>query len=227
MAEIELVHANQGTRGAMKINAGLASRLRTQRKEAKLAYNQTEHPNALPASWHCSGQRKGVVSRVCFTSARPVHFRSGMRPCQLCRTQGSLASINGNRQIEMPAAAMANIQLQPDFGRASLARNANKFSKICFCRSSGSHLPLSQERIKAVAIPIFNAKWPGVRFFSIRLTRIQSPSACVFVCNGLHSFRWLDLCPKRMETFRCAIPNRATLLQEREFGGGARLRPPA
>ena len=98
MAEIELVHANQGTRGAMKINAGLASRLRTQRKEAKLAYNQTEHPNALPASWHCPacvagatsarlrpGQLKDVVSRVCFTSARPVRLRSGMRPTQLCQ----------------------------------------------------------------------------------------------------------------------------------------------
>jgi hypothetical protein len=32
---------------------------------------QTQHPNALPASWHCPGQRKGVVSRGLFHLSPP------------------------------------------------------------------------------------------------------------------------------------------------------------
>lgn len=55
--------------------------------EAKLGYHHTEHPNSLPASYCFPGQHKGVVSRVCFTSARPARFRSGMRPSQLCRAR--------------------------------------------------------------------------------------------------------------------------------------------
>lgn len=55
--------------------------------EAKLGYHHTEHPNSLPASYCFPGQHKGVVSRVCFTSARPARFWSGMRPSQLCRAR--------------------------------------------------------------------------------------------------------------------------------------------
>ena len=51
---------------------------------SKVDLHQTEHPNALPASWHCPGQHKGAVLRVSFTSTRPVRFRSGMRLSQLC-----------------------------------------------------------------------------------------------------------------------------------------------
>ena len=40
---------------------------------------QTQQRNALPASWRCSGQPAGVVSRVCFNSARPFSFRSSLR----------------------------------------------------------------------------------------------------------------------------------------------------
>jgi hypothetical protein len=46
--------------------------------------HQTKYPSALPASERCPGQHKGKVSRVYFTSARPVRFRSGMRLVQLC-----------------------------------------------------------------------------------------------------------------------------------------------
>ena len=52
---------------------------------SKVHLHQTEHPNALPASWHCPGQHKGAVWRVYFNPARPVRFRSGMRLFRLCR----------------------------------------------------------------------------------------------------------------------------------------------
>jgi len=52
-----------------------ASQLSTKQR----SLTQTQHPNALPASWHCPGQHKGVVSRVCFTSARPDRLRSWTR----------------------------------------------------------------------------------------------------------------------------------------------------
>jgi hypothetical protein len=43
-------------------------------------------------------------------------------------------------------------------------------AKILNCLSSGAPVPSSHDCIKAVAIPIFAAKWQGVMFFSIRLT---------------------------------------------------------
>ncbi len=70
-----------------EISTGAASRLRTLCIQRKAYLHRTKHPNALPASWHCSGQLKGVDLRVCFNSARPVRFRSGMRLRQLCRRQ--------------------------------------------------------------------------------------------------------------------------------------------
>lgn len=36
----------------------------------------------MPTSEGCSGQHKNVVSRVCFISARPIHFQSWMRLSQ-------------------------------------------------------------------------------------------------------------------------------------------------
>ena len=54
-----------------------------QRRKARLPH--TEHPNSLPTSYCCPGQHKGVVSRVCFTSAGPIRLRSWMRLSQLCR----------------------------------------------------------------------------------------------------------------------------------------------
>ena len=48
--------------------------------------------------------------------------------------------------------------------------NPKKLVKTFNCWLSGWLVPSSHERIKAVAIPIFAAKWLGVRFFSIRLT---------------------------------------------------------
>ena len=93
---------------------------------------------------------------------------------------------------------------------------ANNLFNILRCGSSGLEIPLSQERIKAVAIPIFNAKWPGVRFFSIRLTRIQSPSGWIFTDNGLRDFRISEFLLIARRIVRCVIPSRATLLQERE-----------
>ena len=61
MSMNEPVHANQCDCRAMKFNAGAASRLRTLHPGRKAHLRQTEHPNALPASWHCPGQPKGVV----------------------------------------------------------------------------------------------------------------------------------------------------------------------
>ena len=60
---------------------------------------QTQHPNSLPASYCCPGQRKGAVLRVCFTSARPVRFRSGMRPFQLCRPNDFIHWTNRQEQM--------------------------------------------------------------------------------------------------------------------------------
>jgi hypothetical protein len=45
-------------------------------------------------------------------------------------------------------------------------RSAKTFN----CRLSGWLVPSSHERTKSVAIPIFAANWPAVRFFSFRLT---------------------------------------------------------
>jgi hypothetical protein len=62
-------------------------------KRSKARLRLTEHPNGLRTSCRCPGQRKDVVSRVCFTSARPVRFRSWMRLFKLChpgRSRGRL-----------------------------------------------------------------------------------------------------------------------------------------
>jgi hypothetical protein len=67
----------------MKMNAGVASRLRTLHKGRKAHLHHTEHPNAMPATEHCSGQ-PSVVWKF-FTLTTAVRFRSGMRPCPLCR----------------------------------------------------------------------------------------------------------------------------------------------
>ena len=40
---------------------------------------QAKHPSTMPASECCPGQRKNVVWRVYFISARSVRFQSGMR----------------------------------------------------------------------------------------------------------------------------------------------------
>ena len=59
----------------------------TYNNNGQILIRQTKHPNALPASWHCSGQHRSVVSRVYCASARPVRFRSGMRLPQLCHVK--------------------------------------------------------------------------------------------------------------------------------------------
>jgi hypothetical protein len=71
----------------------------------------------------------------------------------------------------------------------------------------------SQDRTKVDAIPIFAAKWPGVRFFSWRLTRIQSPSVFMLSANGLACCGFLNLWLNCMRICRCAIPSSATLLR--------------
>jgi hypothetical protein len=91
--------------------------------------------------------------------------------------------------------------------------NLKYFAKNSHCRLSGWLLLSSQEQTKADAIPIFNAKWPGVRFFSIRLTRIQSPSVFTPSDNGLSCFCFLNLWLNFTRIERCAIPSRATLLR--------------
>ena len=99
---------------------------------------------------------------------------------------------------------------------AKSASNSKSFANTFNCRLSGCVVPSSHERIKAVAIPIFAATWPGVRFFSCRLTCIQSPIVCMLAGNSLDCCCVLDFWAYFMRICRCAIPNRATLLQERE-----------
>lgn len=55
--------------------------------EAKLGYNQTEHPNALPATWHCSGQHKDVVGSSSLSTSGSLSVRDATLPVM------SLASI--------------------------------------------------------------------------------------------------------------------------------------
>lgn len=65
-------------------------------------------------------------------------------------------------------------------------------------------------------MPIFNAKWPGVRFFSIRLTRIQSLIVFMLSGNSLACFCFLNLWLNFTRICLCATPSRATLLKERK-----------
>ncbi len=57
--------------------------------------------------------------------------------------------------------------------------------KSCICCLLGRLVQSSHERIMVCAKPILAARWPGVRFRSFRLDRIQSPSVCTFSANGI------------------------------------------
>jgi hypothetical protein len=50
---------------------------------SKDCLHQTEHPNALPASWRCPGQPR-MLFGIFFNSQHPVRLRSWMRLPQLC-----------------------------------------------------------------------------------------------------------------------------------------------
>ncbi len=59
----------------MRINAGAASRLRTLHQGRKGHLRHTEHPNALPAPWHCPGS---PGARFCESvSAQRARFAFG------------------------------------------------------------------------------------------------------------------------------------------------------
>jgi len=72
--------------------------------------------------------------------------------------------------------------------------NPKRFVNISNCRSSGALVLFSQERTTAVAMPILVAKWYRVRFFSRRLTRIQSPIVFMLVGDDVCHFLgfWLN-----------------------------------
>ena len=91
----------------------------------------------------------------------------------------------------------------------------SKRVKTFICWLSGRLSPFSHERTTDAAIPILAAKWPGVRFFSVRLARIQSPTVFMLSSIGLALFCFLAFWPNCMEIWRCAIPSRATLPRER------------
>ena len=73
---------------------------------------QTKQPNALSASWRCPGQHKSVVSRVCFTSARPIRFRSWLRLLRLCRLTSypSVLFSQGMSPTSQPASVVARVE---------------------------------------------------------------------------------------------------------------------
>lgn len=56
------------------------------------------------------------------------------------------------------------------------------FVRVSICCWLGWLVPRSNAQIMPHVIPIFAARWPGARFFLIRLEQIQSPS--VFILNG-------------------------------------------
>ena len=96
------------------------------------------------------------------------------------------------------------------------ASTSNTSAKLAHCRLSGSLTLLSQDRTKAVAIPIFNATWPGVRFFCSQRHLIQLPTVFLLSANGLDCGSIFDFLAYFTRIERCAIPNRATHRWERE-----------
>ena len=91
--------------------------------------------------------------------------------------------------------------------------DSRRRTNVLNCWRLGWMSPSSHERTKAVAIPIFAATWPGVRFFSIRLARIKSPTVFMLADNGLACCCFLSFGAYFTRIRRCAIPSRATLLQ--------------
>ena len=88
-----------------------------------------------------------------------------------------------------------------------------KFVNNSSCCLPGCLVPSSHEQTKSDAIPIFAARWPGVRFFSWHLNRIQSPSVFMLSTNGLACCGFLNLWLNCKRICRCAIPSSATLLR--------------
>jgi hypothetical protein len=75
-----------------------------------------------------------------------------------------------NPKKHAPNVAKVSVNQAGDPTRQKPASNLKRFANTSNCRLSGCVVPSSHEWTKAVATPIFAAKWQGVRFFSWRLT---------------------------------------------------------
>jgi len=83
----------------MKFNAGAASRLRTLHPGRKAHLRQTEHPNALPALWHCPGQPKGVVGSSSLSTPGSLSVMDATD--QLCRKDQYGSPLSPASRIEL------------------------------------------------------------------------------------------------------------------------------
>jgi hypothetical protein len=67
----------------IKLNAGTASHLRTLLRRSKDRLHQTEPPNALPASWRCSGQHKDALEGFSLCASGSLSVMAATIPAML------------------------------------------------------------------------------------------------------------------------------------------------
>jgi len=127
--------------------------------------------------------RPGATS-ILDSEARHFYFRFDRKHAKARRFKFS----NNNKTaiFDFPKPDTASSWVADE--RLKIFWNPKIDDKTSNCWLSGRRVLLFHEQTEDVAIPIFAAIWPRVRFFSSRLTLKQSPAVFMFNLNTLACF---------------------------------------